>query len=68
MFKNSNEDDRQAWLANVWRSLPTNARILDAGAGELKNRRYCMHLEYVSQDFCQYLAGGVSTLWTRGCK
>ena len=34
--------------------LPTGIRILDAGAGELQNRKYCSHLDYVSQDFCEY--------------
>lgn len=48
-----NEDARQNWLSHVLQSIP-NGRILDAGAGELKNRKYCGHLEYVSQDFCQY--------------
>lgn len=33
-------------------------RILDAGAGELRNRPLCSHLAYVSQDFCQYDGGG----------
>jgi ubiquinone/menaquinone biosynthesis C-methylase UbiE len=28
--------------------------ILDAGAGELKYKPYCNHLNYISQDFCQY--------------
>lgn len=52
--KNVNELDRQAWLKNTLVALPAGSRILDAGAGELKNRRYCTHLDYVSQDFCQY--------------
>jgi SAM-dependent methyltransferase len=34
--------------------LPQGARILDAGAGELRNRPLCVHLSYVSQDFCRY--------------
>jgi SAM-dependent methyltransferase len=34
--------------------LPAGSRILDAGAGELRNRQHCGHLDYVSQDFCQY--------------
>ena len=35
-------------------TLPAGLRILDAGAGELKNRQHCVHLNYISQDFCQY--------------
>lgn len=54
MRKRLNEDGRQSWLREVLGSLPAGTRILDAGAGELKNRKYCEHLEYVSQDFCEY--------------
>jgi ubiquinone/menaquinone biosynthesis C-methylase UbiE len=34
--------------------VPQGSRILDAGAGELQYKRYCSHLNYVSQDFAQY--------------
>lgn len=54
-LRNINEIDRQLWLKQALSALPKGSRILDAGAGELKNRRYCGHLEYVSQDFCQYV-------------
>ena len=53
-FENLNENNRQKWLQKVLLNLPSGLRLLDAGAGELKNRRYCQHLDYVSQDFCQY--------------
>jgi len=52
--KNINESNRQAWLKKTLAALPAGSRILDAGAGELQNRQHCGHLEYVSQDFCQY--------------
>lgn len=52
--KNINEINRQAWLKKTLAALPDSSRILDAGAGELKNRQHCGHLEYVSHDFCQY--------------
>lgn len=55
---NFNELNRQAWLKKTLASLSRGARILDAGAGELRNRQHCGHLEYVSQDFCQYEGGG----------
>jgi len=58
MIKNINEDNRQAWLQQVMGKLPEGSRVLDAGAGELKNRKYCEHLVYVSQDFCQYQGAG----------
>lgn len=51
-IKNINEIDRQAWLKQTLTALPKGARLLDVGAGELKNRQYCGHLDYVSQDFC----------------
>lgn len=54
VFADINENTRQAWLKQTLAALPVGARLLDAGAGELKNRRYCNHLVYVSQDFCQY--------------
>lgn len=53
-YKDINEIDRQVWLARTLRQLPAQYRVLDAGAGELKNRQHCQHLNYVSQDFCQY--------------
>lgn len=58
LISNINEDNRQAWLREILGALPKGARILDAGAGELKNKQYCKHLDYVSQDFCQYQGVG----------
>ena len=54
IIENINELNRQAWLSKTLAELPAGARLLDAGAGELKNSKYCSHLSYVSQDFCQY--------------
>jgi hypothetical protein len=53
-YSNTNELNRQTWLKKTLAALPAGSRILDAGAGELKSRKYCGHLNYVSQDFCQY--------------
>ena len=53
-YRNINEENHQNWLKKTLSALPQGVRILDAGAGELKNRKYCGHLDYVSQDFCQY--------------
>jgi len=58
MFKNINEENRQVWLSKRLGALSPGARILDAGAGELKNRTHCIHLDYVSQDFGEYTGGG----------
>lgn len=49
--------NRQAWLKKTLAAVPAGLRILDAGAGELQSRKHCMHLDYVSQDFCQYEGG-----------
>ena len=38
--------------------MPAGSRILDAGAGELRYKPLCSHLEYVSQDFAQYNGQG----------
>jgi SAM-dependent methyltransferase len=55
---NINQENRQAWLKKTLSAIPQGLRILDAGAGELRNRPLCRHLSYVSQDFCQYLGPG----------
>ena len=57
-YEDINDKNRQVWLAAVLSSIPKGARILDAGAGEQRNRALCKHLNYVSQDFCQYTGGG----------
>jgi SAM-dependent methyltransferase len=58
MTGNSNDSSRQEWLRKTLAALPAGARILDAGAGELRNRALCAHLQYVSQDNCQYEGEG----------
>jgi SAM-dependent methyltransferase len=58
LYRDINEENRQNWLKRTLGSLPANHRILDAGAGELKNKPLCSHLKYVSQDFCQYEGTG----------
>lgn len=58
--RSDNEAARQRWLSETLAALPAGLRLLDAGAGELRNRVHCRHLDYVSQDFGQYdgLPGG----------
>ena len=51
---NINEENRDQWLSQTLSSLPAGLRILDAGAGELRNKPLCAHLQYVAQDVCQY--------------
>ncbi len=53
-FGTENQNLRDIWLIKVLSAVPENYRILDAGAGELKYKKYCAHLNYISQDFGQY--------------
>lgn len=53
-----NEAARSHWLREQLARLPDGARILDAGAGQLRNKPLCSHLRYVSQDFNQYEGKG----------
>lgn len=55
---NVNEETRNQWLTQTLAAIPSGLRILDAGAGELRNKPLCAHLIYVSQDACQYEGAG----------
>lgn len=50
----NNESRRNAWLKSILEQIPPGCTLLDAGAGELKNKKYCNHLLYTSQDLCEY--------------
>lgn len=54
----NNETIRNEWLGGVLKKIPAGLTILDAGAGELKNKPICSHLNYISQDFSQYEGSG----------
>lgn len=53
-----NESNRVEWIEAELKKIPKGARILDAGAGELRFKPFCSHLDYVSQDFGQYDGSG----------
>jgi SAM-dependent methyltransferase len=53
-YININDESRQQWLKEKLSHIPRGLKVLDAGAGELRNRPLCSHLSYVSQDFGQY--------------
>lgn len=55
---NINQKTREEWLEKTLKSLPDGTKILDAGAGELAYKKFCTHLNYVSQDFGQYNGQG----------
>jgi ubiquinone/menaquinone biosynthesis C-methylase UbiE len=54
----NNQKFRENWLIGALKKIPTNSKILDAGAGELQYKKFCGHLDYTSQDFCQYNGKG----------
>ncbi len=54
----NNKIIRDLWLEKTLSGIPKGLKILDAGAGELQYKKYCKHLEYVSQDFGQYNGKG----------
>lgn len=49
-----NEANRISWLEEVLAQITAGSRILDAGAGEQKFKKFCKHLDYVAQDFAKY--------------
>jgi SAM-dependent methyltransferase len=54
----TNESNRLKWLGCALKQIPAGNKILDAGAGELRNKILCSHLIYVSQDICEYKGTG----------
>jgi len=50
----NNAANRKQWLERILKDIPDGSTILDAGAGECKYKKFCKHLKYTSQDFCQY--------------
>jgi len=56
----SNERTRERWIEDTLNAIPENSRILDAGAGTQRYRKFCKHLDYVSQDFGEYNGKGDS--------
>ena len=49
-----NDANRAIWLKDILKKIPKGFRILDAGAGEQKFKKFCTHLKYISQDFSKY--------------
>ncbi len=53
--------ERDEWLNACLSQLPDGSRILDAGAGRLRMKAFCKHLNYVSQDLNAYDGRGDGT-------
>ncbi len=45
---------RTKWVISELQVLKPGLKLLDAGAGELRFKPYCTHLEYIAQDFGSY--------------
>ncbi len=60
MFRigSTNLINRNDWLKKTLAKIPAGAKILDAGAGELKYKPLCEHLKYYSQDVGSYNGQG----------
>jgi SAM-dependent methyltransferase len=56
-----NDATREAWLEAALRRVPAGSRILDAGAGTQRYRKFCTHLQYVAQDIAEYDGRGDAT-------
>jgi ubiquinone/menaquinone biosynthesis C-methylase UbiE len=65
-FGRSNDSYRKSWLSAVLDRISAGKDILDVGAGELRNKPQCKHLNYISQDFCQYGGKGDGTALQTG--
>lgn len=51
------DKERDQWIQSVLATFPKNSRLLDAGAGQCKNKQFCDDFQYISQDFCEYKGG-----------
>ena len=60
----TNETARVLWIEETLKKIPAGLTILDAGAGECQFKKFCSHLEYISQDFAQYHGEGEVGLQT----
>lgn len=49
-----NAEYRHEWIKKELAKLPKGSCILDAGAGNMRYKKYCGHLQYKAQDFGQY--------------
>ena len=66
-----NSRSRDLWVKTEIATIPNKAKILDAGSGEQKYRKFCKQLTYISQDNVAYDGigdgyGGHVTNWSYG--
>ena len=60
-FGNSNWENIFSFVKNQLTLIPIGETLLEVGAGEQKWKKYCTHLNYKSQDICQYKGGDLSS-------
>lgn len=53
-FGTQNSVKRNEWLQNKLMEIPAGKTILDAGAGSGSKKKFCGHLNYISQDIALY--------------
>ena len=59
-------ETQNEWLRSVLSEVVQGSKVLDAGAGELRNKTFCAHLNYFSQDNCEYAGGEVGEIMQTG--
>jgi SAM-dependent methyltransferase len=57
-LQDPNDESRQQWIEKTLKALPNGITLLDAGAGEQRHKVHCGHLNYISQDVCEYEGTG----------
>ncbi|MCI8946958.1 MAG: class I SAM-dependent methyltransferase [Lachnospiraceae bacterium] len=57
-FRNS--EVKSDWVINKLSEIGRGKKLLDAGAGSQRYRKFCDHLEYVAQDFAQYIPNEIN--------
>lgn len=62
----NNQFERDDFIAEQLSQLPNQCKILDAGCGSQRYRKYCDHLNYKSQDFGQYRTDSKQVISNQG--
>ena len=64
LIGNNTDEVRVKWVKKNLQRIPKGSKLLDSGAGELRFKSDCKHLDYVAQDFGQYQGTGDEGLQT----
>jgi len=66
MRRLNNQFTRDDWIIDQLNKLQSGGRLLDAGCGSQRYRKYCSHLKYAAQDFGQYTTDQKQMIGTVG--